>query len=180
MSTSILHPAFTLRSCKWAAAPAATTMPFLLVLLPGALFLHFSTQRPRVCPLGFASGSVLRGSLVLFRSVSPYILPATRPASPAHFSHFSESLVCMHTMSTICCLPVLPSSWIYLSTFFYLDKSTLSPAVLRHCLCPSVSLLPGSLSETPTSPSHPSPCCPNQLPFQSQHASRCAFIPLGC
>ena len=98
MSTSILHLAFTLRSCKWAPAPATTTVPFLLVLLPGALFLRFSTQRPQVCPLGFPSGSVLRGSLVLFRSVSPYILPATRPPSPAHFSHLSEALVCTHTM----------------------------------------------------------------------------------
>lgn len=43
-------------------------------------------------------------------------------------------------------------------------------------LCPQLSLLPGSLPGTPAFSFTPPLPRPHQLPFLSQHASRCAFI----
>lgn len=106
---------------------------------------------------------------------SPALCPISPPTSlPCAFLitpqlHFC---FCAYRAYTSCCFPrVLPSSWIYLSASLYLDKWTLSSAVLGRCLCPRVSPPPRSPPRTPGSPIYPSP---RQLP--SWHVSRCSAV----
>lgn len=122
---------------------------------------------------GLPPGSVLRGSLVLFPSVSH--ISCLQPDLPLQLPFFISPVrllfVCI-PRTTTCCLPVLPSSWIYLSAFLYLQ------------LCPQLSS--GAPSSRKPSwnthfPSHSSPPPPPQpAPFPVPACLTLCLHPLGC